>query len=69
MCTILELCFAAQSTDQKTENMLLGILKWMQCKRQAATDNPIKDPHQRNSRSSVHADGLPKFTGSIFTKE
>ena len=49
--------------------MLPGILKRMQCKREAATDNPIKYLHQRNSRISVHADGLPKYTGSIITKE
>ena len=59
---------AARCTDRKPENMLPGILKLMQCKREAVTDNPIKDLHQRNSRISVHADGLPKYTGSIFTR-
>ena len=49
--------------------MLPGILKRMQCKREAATDNPMKDSHHRNSRISVHADGLPKYTGSTFTKD
>ena len=58
-----------QLPDVQIENMLPGILKRMQCKREAATDNPIKDLHQRNSRISVHADGLPKYTCSISTKE
>ena len=42
---------AARFTGRKPENMLPGILNWIQCKREAATDNPIKDLHQRNPKN------------------
>ena len=49
---------AAKCTDRKPENMLPGILKRLQLKRENIGSDPIKQLSKRNSRINTHAEGL-----------
>ena len=60
---------AAKCTDHKPENMLPGILKRLQCKRNQKTSNPLLKLRKENSRISQSASKLPPYPGTIFKEE
>ena len=56
---------AAKCTDRKPENMLPGVLKRLQVKRESKM-GPIHSLRKQNSRIGSRAADLPKYTGTIF---
>ena len=60
---------AAKCNDHKPENMLPGVLKRLQCKRNQKTSNPLLKLRKENSRISQSASKLPPYPGTIFKEE
>ena len=56
---------AAKCTDRKPENMLPGVMKRLQVKRESKM-GPIHSLRKQNSRVGSRAADLPKYTGTIF---
>ena len=60
---------AAKCTDRKPENMLPGILKRLQLKRENIGSDPITQLCKKNSRINTHAEGLPVYPGTKFAMD
>ena len=60
---------AAKCTDRKPENLLPGILKRLQLKRENIGSDPIAQLCKRNSQINTHAEGLPVYPGTKFAMD
>ena len=60
---------SAKCTDRKPENMLPGILKRLQCKRNDKTTDPLRSLQQEHSKISQSARKLPPYKGTVITTE
>ena len=60
---------AAKCTDRKPENMLPGILKRLQLKRENIGSDPITQLCKKNSQINTHAEGLPVYPGTKFAMD
>ena len=60
---------ATKCTDTKPENMLPGILKHLQLKRESIGSDPITQLCKKNSQINTHAEGLPVYPGTKFAMD
>ena len=59
---------AAQNTDHKVENLAVALLTRLQCKQKVSETNSYDLTSSAQSRIQKAAEGLPTYSGSLFTK-